>query len=148
MGLRKLYQDVLLPDGKVDGHRIAQYAVATFDFAEHGGGTGDIGLGVSIPANAVILDGFYDVLTTFASPTSDAATVGLEAGTADLIAAVDIADVGNPWDAGRHDLIPDNTAANTVKVGTSPVQLIVDIGVEGITAGKAIFVVRYIITGA
>lgn len=135
-------------DAKDDGNRTASWAVATFDFDDDGGATGDHGLGVEIPANAVIVGGFVDVLTTFASPTADTATIGIEAGTADLVAAVDIADVGNPWDAGLQDVIPARTAATNIKVGTSPVEIIVDIGVEDITAGKFIVGVEYTISGS
>jgi hypothetical protein len=145
---RELKQRALnVPDTVGDGRRVKQEVVATFDFdAGQGLATGDTTIGV-IPANALITGGYAEVLTTFTSPTADAATIGLEAGAADLIAAVDIADVGNPWDAGVQALIPVQTAATAIKVGTSDVGLIVDVGVEAITAGKVIFVVEYTITG-
>jgi hypothetical protein len=139
---------VQVNEKKDDGQRGLQTAVATYDFDELGGVVGDIGLGVSIPANAVIWDGFYDVITTFTTAGADAGTIGLEAGTADLVAAVAVSGVGDVWDAGVQDIIADGTAANAVKVGTSAVELIVDVGGQAVTAGKAIFVVRYIITGA
>jgi hypothetical protein len=136
-----------MPDGFGDGRRIKQEIVGTFDFAELGGAVGDIGLGVSLPANALITGGYCEVLTTFSSPTTDDATVGIEAGTADLIAAVAIDDGGTPWTAGIKAIIPVQTAATAIKVGTAAVELIVDIGVEDITVGRFIVVVEYTITG-
>jgi hypothetical protein len=44
-------------------------------------------------------------------------------------------------------MIPDGTGATTIKVGTTPVELILDISGQVVTAGKAIFVVEYTITG-
>jgi len=141
-------RDLNVPDAKVDGRRITQAVVASYDFAEHGGAIGDIGLGEAIPANAVIHRVWYDVLTTFTTAAADAGTIGLEAGAADLVTAVAVSDVGDPWDAGLHEGIPDGTMANAVKVGTDPVQLIVDVAVQVVTAGKVIFYVEYSITGA
>lgn len=148
MGRTLSQRSVAMPDGYGDGRRIKQEVIATFDFADLGGAVGDHGLGVALPANALITGGYCEVLTTFESPTADAATLGIEAGTADLIAAVDIADGGNPWAAGVKAIIPVQTAATAIKVGTAEVELIVDIGVEDITQGKFVVVVEYTITEA
>jgi len=146
MGKELLQRAINVPDSVGDGRRVKQEVVATFDFdAGHGLVTGDTIIG-TIPANALITGGYVEVLTTFTSPTADTATIGIEAGTADLVVAVAIA-TGTPWDAGVQAMVPVQTAATAIKVGTADVGLIVDVGVEAITAGKFIVVVEYTITG-
>ena len=43
---------------------LARWAKAEYDFAVDGGAVSAIGLGVTIPDNSIILDGFVEILTT------------------------------------------------------------------------------------
>lgn len=120
--------------------------VATFDTAIAANkAIGAHGLGVYIPAKAVILDGFIDVLTTATSAT-DAATLAAKVeGTADTVAAIAISDATNPWDAGLHAVKELNTAATMVKT-TARREITVTTAVEALTAGKFNIVLRYVVS--
>ncbi|MDR6305894.1 hypothetical protein GGQ85_003620 [Nitrobacter vulgaris] len=88
---------------KRTGTTIPKVAVATFDpssdssmrtVAAHG-------LGVYIPAKAIITRAWVDVVTTFADGASDSATIALSVqGAGDLVAAIAISNASNVWDAG------------------------------------------------
>jgi hypothetical protein len=59
------------------------------------------GLGVYIPAKAVITKVWVDVVTTFADGDADAATIALHAQSAnDIVAGIAVSDSTNVWDAG------------------------------------------------
>jgi len=61
-------------------------AKATYDFATHGGATGDaLGLGVSIPSGAIVTRVIGSVNTAFTS--GGAATVAINIGTTEVNAA-------------------------------------------------------------
>lgn len=49
-----------------------------FDFATHGGAIGDISLGITVPANMIILDGILDIVTALTA--GDAATCAIAEG--------------------------------------------------------------------
>ena len=50
----------------------------------------------------MLVSAWYDVITTFTSVTGDAATIALQAESAnDLVAAIAISTAGDVWDAGR-----------------------------------------------
>lgn len=140
--------DYQVPRGAVvyeDGLTVKKVAVATYDFAEHGGAIGAINLGVFLPDNAVIRRAWYDVVTTFTSAT-DAATVALKAQTAgDLKAAIAISDVSNPWDAAIKDGVPVDTAATAIKL-TAERELVLTVAVEALTAGKLVLYVEYVVS--
>lgn len=128
-----------------DGNDLVRVARATYDFAEHGGAIGNIGLGVTLPDNAVILDGVVDVITTLTSAT-DAATVAVQAEAPnDIVAAIAISDVSNPWDAGRKAIVPDGTAANSKKT-TQSREITAVVGAEAVTAGKFVVFLRYVVS--
>lgn len=105
------------------------------------------GLGVYVPAKAIILDGLNDVTTTFTSAT-DAATIAISVeGANDIVAAIAISNGANPWDAGRHDVIPVGTAATSVKVtGAVHKEVTATVAVEVLTAGKLIGWLRYVVS--
>ena len=69
--------------------------------------------GVFIPDNAIITGAFYEVATTFVSGT-DACTIAIHVESGDdLVAAIDIADASNVFDAGIHGtLVKAGTGAN------------------------------------
>lgn len=116
-----------------------------YDFAVDGGAVGDINLGEYLPDNAVVESGSIDVVTTLTS-SGDNATVAVTAESAgDIVAAVAIDDVSNPWDAGGQDIIPDGTGSNAVKT-TAERQLKITVGVEALTAGKMTINLNYFVS--
>jgi len=130
---------------KLLAHRIAR---ATYDFATDGGAQGTIGLGVTLPDNAIVVRAWYEVLTTLTSNT-DAATISLDIPTDDpagLLAAIAINDGTNPWDAGHHECIQDGTAANFSEKCTAARELSMTIAVEDLTDGKFILWAEYIVS--
>lgn len=147
------------------GTVVKEVAVAVFDpsgntahrtVAAHG-------LGVYIPDNAIITKIWYDVITTFTSPTSDGATVALHVQSAnDLLSAIAISDSSNVLDAGIHagkigfpnfgaDAAHDSQvevaalfAATFLKM-TAIREITATVAVEALTAGKAVIYVEYYI---
>jgi len=121
-----------------DGHNLVKVARATFDPSANTGErtVAAHGLGVFIPDNAIILGGFYDVITTFTS-AADTATIALSTeGANDIVAAVAIG-TGTPFDAGRRDIVPDGTGLNSVKMDTAAGnEIVATVAVQALTAGK------------
>jgi hypothetical protein len=147
-----------LPDGTVteadlvvpsaDGLHAHRVARATYDFAVDGGAIGTIGLGVTLPDNAIITRAWYEVITTLTSST-DAATVAIGLPVDDvggIVAAIAISDVSNPWDAGLHEAIQDGTVANFSTKTTAAREISIDIAVEALTAGKFIVFCEYVVS--
>ena len=120
-----------------DGLQRFHMARATYDFSSEGGAVSAIGLGVTLPDNAIICGGFVDVSTTCTSAT-DAGTMALKIATAnDLVVAVAIDDQSNPWDAGVQAIIPKaNTPESTSIKLTTASEITATIAVEAFTAGK------------
>ena len=88
---------------KRKGTVVKEMAVATFDPTANTGerAIGAHGLGVYLPAKAVITRAWIDVVETFASAGADAGTIALHAQSAgDIVAAIAISDSSNVWDAG------------------------------------------------
>jgi len=83
---------IVVPSG--DGLNVKRIARATYSYAEHGGAVSTIGLGVTLPDNAVVTRTWYEVITTLTSNSAnDAATVNLHIPTDDtdgLVAGVAI----------------------------------------------------------
>lgn len=131
-------------DDALSNLRVAR---ATFDFAVDGGTATAHGLGVTIPDNAIIVGGFYDVITTFTSPTTDDATLAIHVeGANDIVNAVAI-DTGTPWDAGQQAIIPKANTPESTGVKTSAArEITVTIGVEAITAGKLVIWLYYVVS--
>ena len=117
---------------------------ATYDFSVDGGAISAIGLGVTLPDNAIIVGGVVDVITTLTSAT-DAATIALSANSADdLVAAIAISNVANPWDAGLQAIIPkSNTPESTGVKLTAAREITATIAVEAVTAGKFEVLLQY-----
>ena len=109
---------------------------ATFDATVAANRTvGAHALGVSVPANMLVVGGCVDVLKTFTDGASDTATIAIKVvGENDIVSAIAIADSGNPWDQGRHDIIPDGTGSSFVKT-TAASAITATVGTAALTAG-------------
>ena len=126
--------------GSGDGF-FGTYFRATWDFAVQGGTIGAITLNPTIPANIIILDGYYDVVTTFVGATNTV-SLGFET-TTDLLAATAIATYGT---IGRHAVLPVDTAASSLKT-TVARQLVITIATANVTAGKMFICLRTLPSG-
>jgi len=153
---------------KKDGLTVAKVAVATFDSAANDSDgvsnktAAAHGLGVYLPDNAIVMRSWIDVVTTFTSATSDAASIALMAQSAnDLSSALTIVDGRNMFDAGMHQCIPGSwnvtgsavaevamaalIAGSWVKM-TAERELTATIAIEAITAGKLVLYVEYVLS--
>ncbi len=110
------------------------------------GAIGAHGLGVTIPDNAVVLDGVIDVITTFEDGADDSATIAISVeGANDIVTATAISGGSDIWDAGLQDVVPDGTAANMVKT-TSAQEITATVADDALSAGKMWIILRYTIT--
>lgn len=127
------------------GRLIQKVARVVYDYNEHGGAIGDIDLGVSLPAKAIVTRAYYDVITTLTSAT-DAATIALKLASAnDVKSAVAISNGSNHWDAGLHDAIQSGAASAMLKLSAEK-SLIMSIAVEAVTAGKMVIFLEYAVS--
>ena len=119
-----------------DGLQIKMTARATFD-ATGGKVAGAYDLGVNIPANAIIVRTYYDVLTTFQS-AADTAIISLTiSSTGTIGTALAINNGTNPWDAGFHEGVQTGTVANFLKT-TAERAILATFAVQNLTAGKLV----------
>lgn len=144
--------EAMLAVPTADGLNAGRIARVTYDFATDGGAISTIGLGVTIPDNALIRRAWYEVITTFTSAT-DAATIALNIPTdGDLIDAIAISAGTNVWDEGLHDIVNAANVAEDVDAPTGYLKLTgarevsLVIAVEAVTAGKAIFFIDYVVS--
>jgi hypothetical protein len=138
--------EAMLANPAADGLGAVRYARATYDFAVNGGAIGAIDSGVTIPDNAIILDGLVDVITTCTTEGEDAGTMAIHVeGADDIVAAVAVSDSANPWDAGLHDIKPVGTAATAVKT-TAARKITFTIAGQAFTAGKLVVFLRYVVS--
>jgi len=129
-----------LSSANADGLHAHRLARATYDFAADGGLTGNIGLGVTIPDNAIVVRAFIDIITNMASAGGNG-TIAINVESAgDILVAVDADTI-----SGIVDGIPDHTAANSIKT-TSTKVITATIGTEDLTAGKFIVFVEYVLS--
>lgn len=61
-----------------DGHMLERVARVTYDVAVHGGGLGDHGLGVYLPAKAVIIRSYFRITTQFSDSGSGTVALSCE----------------------------------------------------------------------
>lgn len=137
-----------LLNADTDGLHPVRIARATYDFDVDGGDVGDIGLGVTLPPNAIITRAYYEVITTCTSD-SDAATIAIGLPSDDaagIVAATAISAGSNIWDDGYHECIQDGTASNFSEKTTASRELTVTIGVEAVEAGKFILFCEYVVS--
>lgn len=143
-------------------HAVASFAYTGTDSAGTvNSAIGSHGLGLYLPANAVILRAFYNVDTTFTSGGGDAATIALTVESAgDLKAAIAISAAGDVWDAGLHACLPGEfaldgnaltaiasaaaRAASLVKT-TAKREITVTVASQALTAGELTLVIEYIV---
>lgn len=129
-----------------NGHLAMQVAKATYDFAVNGGGTGAKNLGVTIPDNSIVCGGFIDVITTCTTAGADAGTMAVSIQSAnDIVSAIAVSDVSNPWDAGLKPIVPKaNTPESTGIKLTANRAITATIATQAFTAGKFVVYLYYL----
>jgi len=133
-------EESMLASNTADALNAKRIARATYDFSVDGGSVGAIGLGVTLPDNAIIQRAFIDVVTGMTS-AGGAGTIALHAeGAGDILAAVDADTL-----SGIEEGIQDGTAANMVKC-TAARELTATIAVEDLTAGAFVLFVEYVVS--
>jgi hypothetical protein len=136
------------PGSLVEGGPVAgaiQWVRARYDFAVEGGAVGTIGLlgSTVIPAGAVILGGFVDVVIAPTSGGAGTLAIQVEAAN-DIVAAAAVS--GAPWSTlGRKSIVPAFTGATTVKT-TAARDVSAVIATAAITAGRVDIYLAYIET--
>jgi len=137
--------EAMLSGYGIDGIHAKRIARATYDFAVDGGVVGDIGLGVTLPDNAIITRSWYTVLSDLTSANSTA-TVALSIPVDDVegIAAATALSANN-YTAGLHEGIQTGTAANFSEQTTAARELTLTIDVQDLTAGKLILFCEYVV---
>lgn len=132
-----------------DGIHPLQVAVATFDptgtagmrtIAAHG-------LGITLPAYAVVVGGFVDVNTAFTSAGGNTGTVAISVeGADDIIAAAAVS--GAPYSTiNRKAIVPKaNTPESTAVKTTVAREITATVATQALTAGK-LTVYLYFICG-
>ena len=130
------------PQYQVGPNNLIHSAVAEYDFAKDGSlVSGNNGLGVFIPANAVVDDVIVDVITVLSGGTVANAGISIE-GDNDVAASSTIA--AAPWLAGvwKGDInFGGDPGASAVKTTASREVLL---NVDGTnTAGKMVIIVTY-----
>ena len=136
---------LVVPSG--DGLHASRVARATYDFSVDGGLISQIGLGVTLPDNAVVTRTTFQVLTTLTSAT-DAATISVDIPTDDVagLRGATAISTATSWDAGWQEGIQDGTAAAYSVQCTAARELSITIAVEAVTAGKFIVFCEYVVS--
>ena len=100
------------------------------------------GLGVYIPAKAIITRAWYQVVTGFTSASSNTGTIAVSLESAgDVKAAVAVSDASYSG-AGYNEGIQDGTAAHFVQASVER-ELVATVAIAALTAGKLILHVEY-----
>jgi len=130
----------------IDGLNQKRTARATYDVAIDGGTAAAHGLGVTIPANAIIVRSWFYTVTQFVD--AGAGTVALHCETADNIFAA--ADITGNADGVLVDAVQDGTFANFDGTGAAGIlgaacELTATVATAAQTAGKLIMYVEYMV---
>ncbi len=108
---------------------------AQYDFAIHGGAVSDIGLRVSLPKGAIVVNAFAEVLTAPTSADSTATIAIKVEGANDIFTAAAVS--GAPWSTtGMKQAIPDLATVADYKKATVDREVTMSIAVQALTAGK------------
>lgn len=106
------------------------------------------GLGITLPAHAIIVGGFQDVNTAFTSAGSTA-TIAISAEAAnDIQAAAAVS--GAPYSTiGRKAIVPKaNTPESTSVKATAAREITATVAVQALTAGKVTIYIYYVLGSA
>lgn len=126
-----------------DGSTLYRVMRSTYDATVDGGVSGTTyDLGEDLPANAIVVKNWFQVVTQFVDDASG--TVAIQcAGANDLWSAIDIT---NYADGSISPGVADGTAANMFDVGTSACDISLVLGPANVSAGKLVHWVEYVVS--
>ena len=129
-----------------DGLNEMRVARFTFDAGIAGNQTiAAHGTGVTLPINAIVYGGFYDVNTGFTSAGGNAGTVAISLeGANDLVTATAVSNAIYGT-IGRKAIVPVSTAATTVKA-TAAREVTCTVAGQVLTAGKLTGFLLYVVS--
>lgn len=122
---------------------VQHFTMFDYDFAVGGDPSSSTPISsLAIPKGALILGGWYEVLTTFTTASSDSGTVALSlVGADDLVAAIAVDDGSAPWDVDLTKRRPLLSIAAPIAAD----QFVKAIsGVAAVTAGVLMGVVEWV----
>lgn len=102
------------------------------------------GLGVFIPAGAIITNSMYDVSTTFTSAT-DAATISFGLGAGTEFKAATAISTGTTYDDVTNLVAGTPVSAATAVKTTATAEVVATVAIEALTAGKLDWYIEYYI---
>lgn len=122
-------------------------ARAEYNFAVDGGAISAIASKTVIPAGALIIGGFVNVLTTCQTAGGDAGTMAIKVeGANDIVSAIAVSDGTNPWDAGRQAIIPKRNTPESTSIRTTAARRVTfTIAGQAFTAGRFIVYLEYVL---
>jgi predicted RecA/RadA family phage recombinase len=132
-------QHLLTNAGGVSGLSYKQVATAIID-ATSGMTVAAHGLGVTLPAKAIVTRAYLDIVTPFVSTSNDGTIALSVVGAGDLLVAVDADTL-----SAQTECIPDGTAAKMIKCTTAK-ELTATVATHAMTAGKAVLFVEYVLS--
>jgi hypothetical protein len=133
----------IMPIGQEDGFGVERLARFTFDVegvdsaGEPNAGVGAHGVGLSFPAHAIIIGGFFDVNTPFTSENASNATIAIKVeGANDIVSAAAVS--GAPYSTkGRKAIVPKaNTPESTSVKTTVAREITVTVATSELLTGK------------
>ena len=104
---------------------------------------GTHGTGIFVPANSIITNTAYDVITTFTSAT-DAATIAVQVEAANDIVSATAISTGTTWDNVTNMVAGTPVSAATAVKTTVDREIKFVTAVEVLTAGKLAFFIDYV----
>jgi hypothetical protein len=129
----------------IEGAKYRQVAKYTYDFDQQGGTMGNITLiGETLPDDAIVFDGFVDVITPLAGAGGTTAALSTSQAANDLITAAAVS--GAPWSsAGLKAIVPVGTVATAIRTTAARAPILV-IGTHDLTAGKFHLFIQFFIS--
>ena len=136
--------------GRDSGAGVLRVAKATFNPEDDHGVRNQAGhgLGVTLPAGAIVVGGFVDVVETFTSTNSDGASIAIHVEAAnDIVSAIAISNSSNSWDEGQQDIIPKaNTPESTGIKLTAAREITATSATRNLTGGKFHVFLYYVLS--
>lgn len=107
---------------------------------------GSFSTGVCIPANSIVTNGFYDVVTTFTSRTNSAiVSIGIDKDDPNgILEPVSINDPLNPFNVGYKPIKQNNTIANFSSKTIKERAIIVTVENENLNEGKLVLFLEFV----
>lgn len=119
----------------------------TYDFATDVGTVGGtpLSLSRSLPNNAVVTRGYYEVITAFTSG-GELAEISIGINTDDVNGLLAPTVVSSSGTVGFHDLIQSGVVGNFSEKTTASRTIDFDVTEESLTAGKMVIFLEYIVS--